>query len=99
MRWQEREAALETAYEEIDFQGDYTQELVDQTDYPDFNIPLVNQMFKKWKGDKVKAIMEYRDWGFESPLTGTVAPEHHTPWVEALDDSMESYLADEPRSS
>jgi trimethylamine monooxygenase len=94
-RWQEREAALETAYEEIDFQGDYTQELVDQTDYPDFNIPLVNQMFKKWKGDKVKAIMEYRDWGYESPLTGTVAPKHHTPWAEALDDSMESYLANE----
>lgn len=38
--------------------------------------------------------MTYRDIGHESPLTGTVAPPHHTPWVEAMDDSLEDYLAD-----
>jgi trimethylamine monooxygenase len=91
-KWVEREAALETAYEEIDFQGDYTQELVDQTDYPDFDIPTVNQMFKQWKGDKGESIMGYRDKGFASTLTGTMAPVHHTPWLEALDDSLESFL-------
>lgn len=85
-KWIEREAALETAYEEIDFQGDYTQELVDQTDYPDFDIPAVNAMFKKWKGDKKADIMGYRNLGFASTLTGTVAPPHHTIWVEAMDD-------------
>ena len=36
--------------------------------------------------------MEYRDWGLASTLTGTVAPVHRTPWVEALDDSMATYL-------
>lgn len=92
--WIEREAGLETAYEEIDFQGDYTQELVDQTDYPDFNIPMVNAMFKTWKGHKKADIMGYRDLGFESPNTGTIAPPHHTSWVTAMDDSLESYLAD-----
>ena len=25
-------------------------------------------------------------------MTGTMAPVHHTPWLEALDDSLESYL-------
>jgi len=92
--WIDREAGLETAYEEIDFQGDYTQGLVDLTDYPDFDIPAVNAMFKTWKGHKKKAIMNYRDLGFASTLTGTVAPAHHTPWVEAMDDSLEPYLAD-----
>jgi len=94
--WAKREAALETAYDEIDFQGDYTQDLVDLTDYPDFNIPKVNEMFKQWKNDKSESIMGYRDKGFPSPITGTMAPAHHTPWVEAMDDSLESYLAEGP---
>lgn len=92
--WIAREAALETAYDEIDFQGAYTRELVEQTDYPDFDIDLVNQMFKQWKKDKKESIMGYRDIGHQSPLTGTIAPPHHTPWVDAMDDSLESYLAD-----
>jgi trimethylamine monooxygenase len=25
-------------------------------------------------------------------MTGTMAPPHHTPWKDALDDSLESYL-------
>ena len=69
--------------------------MVDDTDYPDFNIPLVNQMFKDWKGHKKADIMGYRNLGFPSTLTGTVAPVHHTPWMEALDDSMATYLLDE----
>ena len=93
--WLEREEALGTAYEEIDFQGDYTQDLVDATDYPDFDIPEVNRMFKQWKNDKKADIMNYRDKGFRSTLTGTMAPVHHTPWMEAMDDSMETYLLDE----
>ena len=94
--WLAREESLETAYEEIDFQGDYTQELVDETDYPDFDIPAVNRMFKEWKGHKGQDIMGYRDKGFPSTITGDMAPVHHTPWLEAMDDSMASYLSDTP---
>ncbi len=86
------EAEVADDYEAIDFQGDYTQDLVDQTDYPDFNTPLVNKMFKDWKKHKKYSIIGYRDHGHTSPLTGTLAPVHHTPWEEALDDSLESYL-------
>ena len=90
--WKARNDALETASEEIDYQGDYTQMLLDQTDYPALNIPQINQMFKDWKGHKGDDIMGYRNLGFPSPVTGTMAPPHHTPWIEALDDSMEDYL-------
>ena len=92
--YQAAEDAVEDDYGAIDFQGDYTQDLVDQTDYPDFNTPLVNKIFKDWKKHKKQSIIDYRDHGHTSPLTGTVAPVHHTSWVEALDDSLESYLAD-----
>ena len=100
-RWieaaQAEEDALADDYACIDFQGAYTQDLVDQTDYPDFNTPLVNKMFHDWKKHKKQSIIGYRDHGHTSPLTGTVAPIHHTSWEDAMDDSLESYLADSPR--
>jgi trimethylamine monooxygenase len=36
--------------------------------------------------------MEFRDNAYKSVITGTMAPVHHTPWVDALDDSKEVYL-------
>jgi len=40
--------------------------------------------------------MGYRDKAFPSTITGGMAPVHHTPWMEAMDDSMASYLSDAP---
>ena len=37
-------------------------------------------------------ILTYRDKSFSSPVTGSVAPIHHTPWEKAMDDSMETFL-------
>lgn len=36
--------------------------------------------------------MTFRDHGYKSVITGTMAPQHHTPWKDALDDSLEVYL-------
>jgi trimethylamine monooxygenase len=43
--------------------------------------------------DKEHSITGYRDKAFKSPCTGTMAPMHHTPWIDALDDSMAAFLA------
>ena len=93
--WKKRqtdEDALEDDYACIAYQGAYTQELIDETDYPSFDIEAANQAFYEWKKHKKKGIMEFRDHGYTSPMTGTKAPAHHTAWVKALDDSLESYL-------
>lgn len=93
--WQKRQAeedALEDDYACIAYQGAYTGELIDETDYPTFDIETANQAFYEWKKHKKQGIMEFRDHGYTSPMTGTKAPAHHTPWVDALDDSLESYL-------
>jgi trimethylamine monooxygenase len=87
-----QEAALADDYACIDYQGAYTQELIDETDYPSFNILASNQAFYEWKKHKKKDIMTFRNHSYTSPMTGTVAPAHHTPWKDALDDSLESYL-------
>ena len=79
----------------IDFQGKYTQMLIDETDYPNFDIKGVNRTFMDWKHNKKDDIMGFRDKSHASLMTGTQSPDHHTPWLEALDDSLEAYLKQE----
>ena len=86
------EAALEDDYGCIWYQGDYTKELIDETDYPSFDVEGACQAFKAWKGHKKADIMTFRNNAYTSVITGTMAPEHHTPWKDAMDDSLEVYL-------
>ncbi|MGB0846083.1 MAG: NAD(P)-binding domain-containing protein [Thiolinea sp.] len=92
--WLDREATLETDEDMIWFQGDYVQDLIDQTDYPSFDVEGVNKTFMEWEHHKHDDIMGFRNKSYKSLMTGTMQPPHHTPWLEALDDSMESYLAE-----
>jgi len=91
-RWRAREESLETTASMYEFQGSYIKHLIEQTDYPSFDIDAVNQIFLKWKTDKKRDIMGYRDKSYRSVITGTSAVPHHTRWLQALDDSMEEYL-------
>ena len=88
------EDALEDDYACIRYQGAYTKELIDETDYPSFDVDGANEAFFQWKKHKKEDIMTFRNNGYVSVMTGTMAPKHHTPWKDALDDSLESYLQD-----
>jgi trimethylamine monooxygenase len=90
--WRAKEEAAGTAFEQIDYQTDYVRDLCGLTDYPDFDIEACRDMFKEWKRDKKASITGYRDKAFPSPVTGTMAPVHHTPWLKAMDDSLECFL-------
>ena len=72
------------------------RDLVDATDYPDFGIEGVAEMFKQWKRDKKRDILGYRNQQYRSLLTGNLAPVHHTPWMLALDDSLPAFLGNRP---
>ena len=52
-------------------------------------------MFKEWLIDKETNILTYRDKTFPSVVTGTLAVEHHTEWMDEMDDSKERYLMEE----
>ena len=86
------EGELADDYACIDYQGAYTEELMNETDYPNFDIKKSNEAFYQWKKHKKANIMTFRDNGYVSPMTGTQAPAHHTVWKDCLDDSMEDYL-------
>lgn len=99
LAWRAEEETLQDAREMFEFQGKYIQQLIDATDYPRFDIAAVNETFLQWKKDKYADIMGYRDKCHRSLMTGTLATPHHTPWLDALDDSMAAYLADAPEQS
>ena len=90
--WRAREEKLEDAEQMIWFQGDYTKELIELTDYPKFDVETVNKTFMEWEHHKAENIMGFRDNAYRSMMTGTMSPMHHTPWLKAMDDSMASYL-------
>jgi trimethylamine monooxygenase len=91
-KWREAEDNLADDYACIEFQGKYTMDLMALTDYPEFDCAGANEAFFQWKKHKKENIMTFRDHGYKSALTGTMAPAHHTPWKDALDDSLEAYL-------
>ena len=95
--WVAREEALADPFQMIDFQADYMRDLQPLVDYPGFDLDLTVEMFKEWEHDKEHSITGYRDKSFTSPCTGTVAPVHHTPWVEAMDDTMACFLGAAPQ--
>jgi trimethylamine monooxygenase len=86
------EKALVDDYARIDYQGAYTEELINETDYPKFDIAKINEAFHQWKKHKKEDIMSFRDNYHVSAMTGTEGVQHHTNWKDCLDDSMDDYL-------
>ena len=89
---EEREEADDDTKYAIKYQAEYVKELVAETDYPSFDIDGACEAFFEWKKHKAKDIMGFRNNSYKSVITGTMAPVHHTPWKDALDDSLEVYL-------
>lgn len=87
-----REEADDDVKYAIKYQAAYIKELIAETDYPSFDMDGACQAFFEWKGHKGEDIMAFRNNSYKSVITGTMAPVHHTPWKDALDDSLEVYL-------
>ena len=89
---EEREEVSDDGKYAIRYQGDYVEELISETDYPSFDVDGACEAFYQWKKHKSENIMGFRDNAYKSVITGSMAPKHHTPWVDALDDTKEDYL-------
>jgi trimethylamine monooxygenase len=90
--WVAKEEKLEDPLQMIDFQTEYTIDLIKNTDYPKINFELIRKHFHRWEHDKIEDIVNYRNKSFSSAVTGSVAPLHHTDWLEAMDDSMSTFM-------
>ena len=92
--WVAREEKVADPFEAIDYQAAYILDLLEPTDYPPFDVLAVADIFKEWEHHKAADILGYRNKSYRSTLTGTMAPVHHTPWMDAMDDSLEAFLHD-----
>ncbi len=99
VKWIATEEAITNPFEAIDFQTEYMRDLLPATDYPRLDVDMCTRLFKEWEHHKVDGILTYRDRAYPSTLTGNMAPLHHTPWMQALDDSMEAFLATKPATT
>jgi len=90
--WYAEECALTGAEQQVVFQGEYIKQLIAETDYPHIDIDAINKILMQWMRDKDECIMSFRNKIHRSVMTGTLAKKHHTAWIDALDDSLESYL-------
>ncbi|MFA5494559.1 MAG: NAD(P)/FAD-dependent oxidoreductase [Porticoccaceae bacterium] len=93
-KWREQEGAASTPFEAVDFQAAYVRDLLMRTDYPSLDVEGVAELFKAWLRHKREDILCYRDRSYRSTVTGTLSPPHHTPWMQAMDDSLEAFLND-----
>jgi len=90
--WVSRNEGLKDALEQIVFQTDFVQELAKDcgADYP-YDLD-VSETFFAWAQSKVDDVQTYRDQTYTSKYTGTPSPIHHTTFMKALDDSLETFM-------
>jgi trimethylamine monooxygenase len=91
--WEEEYNNLPGTHEaNIYFQGKYVKHLVDQTDYPKFDIDGMCKTFMDWENYKHNHAMSYRDLNHTSLITGTKAPKPNITWFENYQDNLGEYL-------
>ena len=64
-------------------------------DYPGFDVDSANAAFLQWKNHRKQNNMTFRNNRYRSVTTATMAPIHHSPWIDAMDDSMKNSLRNE----
>ena len=75
---------------EIDFQADFVTDLAKESNYGyDLDVRELIHRFAKMKKQDITT---YRDQSYTSKFTGTKSPVHHTPFMEAFDDSLQTFL-------
>jgi trimethylamine monooxygenase len=90
--WYEKLQKVNGCHEGSDFQGEYVNYIVKDlgSDYP-YNLD-VGKMFHQWLDHKKENIVTYRDQSFTSLFTGTKSPIHHTNFMKALDDTLDTFM-------
>ena len=81
---------LKDCDEEIDYQTDYLVDIAKEANYG-YDLDTAEE-FHAWEKHKRDNILTYRDQSYTSKFTGNKSPIHHTTWIKALNDSMETFL-------
>ncbi|XP_069129457.1 trimethylamine monooxygenase-like isoform X2 [Argopecten irradians] len=92
--WLKRLETLTDIKSEIALQTEFVCDLAREVGSKyNFNF---NALFNKWADDKLANISTYRDQVYSSVSTSEQGLLHHTPWLSAYDDSLETFINQTP---
>lgn len=74
----------------IDFQTDLMVDLSKEAEYG-YDVDA-RAIFYTWEKHRIEDIATYRNGSFSSSYTGTKSPVPHTPFMKAMNDSMDNIL-------
>ena len=90
--WQEKAKAIQNWTDYCNFQKEYIHDLANATDYPRFDVDGMFNIFLEHVQSRVENILTYREKTYRSTLTNTMATQHHTPWLNEMDDTLENFI-------
>jgi trimethylamine monooxygenase len=90
--WKIKEKTIQNYLDYIDFQKDYLLDLINQTNYPHFHIDKMVEIFIDCVKSKLDNILTYRDKTYTSVLTNTMAKQHHTSWINEMDETLTNFI-------
>jgi len=86
-----------SGHDEIDYQRDYIADLLKDTDYPEHNHAQRAELLHRWKEDRQRNILTYRDQSYTSVMTGDIAPLPSIPWLLNMDDTIQGFYNNAPK--
>ena len=76
----------------IRYQAKYILHLNSMTDYLDYHIEKMIEIFMTWGMYKSKNIMTFRDKQFKSVFTGIIGKDVKKTWLLEKNESMENFV-------
>ncbi|XP_053382876.1 senecionine N-oxygenase-like [Mercenaria mercenaria] len=90
--WQRKLRDVKVPLDHLKFQRDFYHDIGKDVNYPAEYIDKAYAILSKVFEERQKDICTYKDMSFKSMYTGKLAPCHHTPWAECIDDTVDGYL-------
>ncbi|CAF3972364.1 unnamed protein product, partial [Adineta steineri] len=91
-QWKIKEKNIKNIYDAFHFQKDYLIDLLNSTDYPNFNVEQMMEILFDCMKARNENILTYRDKIYTSSITNTIAKQHHTTWIKEFHPSLEDFI-------
>lgn len=78
----------------INFQGDYILHIMNFTDVPKANIKGRCDILLRCFESKHDGLLNFRDLNYTSVVSGVKGTMNKTLWIEAFDESMDTFLVE-----
>lgn len=89
---EEANSNISSSAEHCAHHAEYTQELFFETDYPEIDVNRCLKIIKKQIERKKLGMLKYKDYAYESVVTGVMAVEPRRPWLEIFDNENASFM-------